>query len=231
MSLPPTSIRWHHFVRFGAAEHRDPNRFFDSDWYIAAYPDVAASGLHPILHYLQAGAPELRNPHPRFDALYYVEQHPDAAANPLLYHLRIGLRRGYLTEKPLDIREYLPSQHPPRSAPRVFADVIIPVCHGLEPTRRCLLSVLADRAFPLARVTVIDDALTDQGVSAWLQHLAAEGQIHLIRNERRLGLAACVGQGIEAAESHDVVLLDSRCGGTVRMAAAVWPRCAGRMRG
>ena len=95
-----------HFLRYGIAERRDPNRFFDSAWYVEHNPDVAISGMHPLLHYLQAGAAELRNPHPRFDAAYYVDQHPDAAPNPVLFHLRIGSTLGYVTEQPIDIRDY-----------------------------------------------------------------------------------------------------------------------------
>jgi glycosyltransferase involved in cell wall biosynthesis len=199
-----------HFLRYGVVEKRDPNRFFDTDWYVEHYADVAASGLNPLLHYLQAGAAELRNPHPRFDAPYYVEQHPEAAANPLLFHLRTGSMRGYLTEKPIDIRDYLPS----RSAPlalrvRVFADVVIPVHRGLEAAKRCILAVLADRGLPLARIIVVDDRSTEPGLAAWLKELAEEGQIHLIRNRRHLGFAASAAAGILAAESHDVALLGS----------------------
>jgi GT2 family glycosyltransferase len=199
-----------HFIRHGAAEGRDPNRFFDTAWYVEQYPDVAASGLSPLLHYMQAGATELRNPHPRFDAAYYVDEYPDAGSNPLFYHLRLGLARGYLTEKPIDIRDYLPSEVsalPPSG--RVFADVVIPVDRGLDETRRCIRSVLADRAFPLARIIVIDNRSPDPELVAWLKELAAEGQIHLIRTRRRLSFAASVNLGIGAAETHDVVLLSS----------------------
>src|ERR1700722_3599424 len=118
----------HHYVHYGAAEGRDPNRFFDSAWYLAHYPDVANSGQHPLLHYLQMGAGELRNPHPRFDAAYYVDQHPEAAANPLLYHLRFGVENGWLTEKPIAIRDYLPSRARSLSAPAgVAVDIVVPV--------------------------------------------------------------------------------------------------------
>ena len=116
-----------HFVHHGAAEGRDPNRFFDSAWYLAHYPDVASSGQHPLLHYLQMGAAELRNPHPRFDAAYYVDQHPEAAANPLLYHLRVGVVRGWLTEKPIAIRDYLPADAASPSPPH---DVVVDVDHS-----------------------------------------------------------------------------------------------------
>src|ERR1700760_1278875 len=115
-----------HFCHFGAAEGRDPNRFFDGAWYLAHYPDVAGSGQHPLLHYLQVGATELRNPHPRFDAAFYVDQHPEAATNPLLYHLRFGIARGWLTERPIPIRDYLPSAaRAPAAPPNVAVDVVI----------------------------------------------------------------------------------------------------------
>ncbi|MDQ2763167.1 MAG: glycosyltransferase, partial [Pseudomonadota bacterium] len=202
-----------HFIRYGAAEKRDPNRFFDSAWYVEHNSDVAASGLNPLLHYAQAGAAELRNPHPRFDAVYYVEQHPDAASNPLLYHLRVGLARGYLTEKPIDIRDYLPSENPALPLPNgVFADVVIPVHREFQDAACCIRSVLADRALPLARIIVIDDRSPEAELIGWLRDLADEGQIYLIRNRRHLGFDASAKLGIDAAEDHDVVLLNSDTG-------------------
>jgi glycosyltransferase involved in cell wall biosynthesis len=199
-----------HFVRFGAVEKRDPNRFFDSAWYVEHYPDVAASDFIPLLHYVQSGVGEQRNPHPRFDAAWYVDQHPDAAANPLLYHHRVGMARGYKTEKPIDIADYLPSESPALKVPRgVFADVVIVVQRGTADAMRCIRSVLADREFLLARIIVVDDRSTDRELSAWLRELAAEGQIHLIRNRRQLGFAASVDLGVQAAMGHDVVVLRS----------------------
>jgi glycosyltransferase involved in cell wall biosynthesis len=232
-----------HFIRFGFAESRDPNRFFDSAWYREHYPDVAASSLIPLRHYLQAGAVERRNPHPRFDAPFYVGRYPDAAANPLLYHLQTGGSRGYPTEQSINIRDYLPSDRPPLSpSVGVFVDVVIalcngaighgPICQGKLAAERCLASVLADRAPPLGRVTVIDDACCAPELAAWLQELAAEGQIQLIRNPRELGFNACLGLGIDAAGSHDVVVLDSNTrvfpGWLSRLAAHAWsnPRIA-----
>ncbi|WP_428490918.1 glycosyltransferase [Rhodopila sp.] len=201
---------YHHFSRYGAAEKRDPNAFFDSTWYIEHYADVAASGLIPLQHYLQAGAPELRNPHPRFDAVYYVEQHPDAAENPLLYHLRVGLARGYPTEKIIDIGDYLPSRGQALSLPRaIFADVIILLGRDAAAAKRCVGSVLACRDFPLARIIVVDDQASDPELHTWLRQLSAERQILLIRNRRRMGVARSADRGMEATADHDIVLLSS----------------------
>lgn len=199
-----------HFLLYGAAEARDPNRFFDSAWYLAHYPDVLSAGLHPLLHYLQAGAAELRNPHPRFDAAYYVDQHPEAAGNPLLYHLRFGAARGWLTEKPIDIRHYLPSAAASIAPPRtVVVDIIIPVYRGLAQTRHCINSVLADTERPPGHIIVIDDRSPEPKLSSWLDRLAADGRIQLIRNRRNLGFVAAANIGIEAAGTHDIVLLNS----------------------
>jgi GT2 family glycosyltransferase/glycosyltransferase involved in cell wall biosynthesis len=199
-----------HFIRHGIGERRDPNPFFNGAWYTAHYPDVSASGMHPLLHYLQAGAAELRNPHPDFDAAWYAGQYPEAAANPLLYHLRTGRARGYRTEKTIDIADYLPSQRPPpRPRSKIVADVVIPVYKGLDETRRCLASVLASREKPLRDIIVVDDCSPEPDLSAYLDELASDGAIRLVRNKRNLGFVRSVNIGMAAAGHRDVVLLNS----------------------
>jgi hypothetical protein len=197
-----------HFKEYGPATWRDPNRFFDCRWYAAQYPEVAASGLDPIMHYLRSGAASLFNPHPNFDAAWYVQQHPDAAPNPLLYHLRSGLARGFPTEKPIDVRDFLPSHAvSPSARKRVFVDVVVPVFTDVDQAKRCLTPIFSGRSFPLARIIVIGHAGSDPSLSSWLDALAADGEIHLIRERRRPSFATCARLGIDAAETHDVVLL------------------------
>ncbi len=199
-----------HFIRNGLAEQRDPNPFFDSAWYARHYPDAATAGAHPLLHYLQTGAALLHNPHPGFDAAWYAAEHPGAAANPLLYHVKTGQALGYTTEKSLDIRNYMPSDQPKRAMPpRAIVDVVIPVYRGLEETRTCIESVLADAGKPLGRIIVIDDCSPEPVLPAWLDELAAAGRIHLLRNPVNLGFVASVNRGMAAAGRRDVVLLNS----------------------
>lgn len=47
---------------------------FDEGWYLAAYPDVASSGLDPVTHYLRVGAVRGYNPGPLFDTQFYARQ-------------------------------------------------------------------------------------------------------------------------------------------------------------
>lgn len=53
-----------HYLRFGAAEGRNPGPDFDGNWYLEANPDVAAAGLNPLLHYLEYGVNEARAKRP-----------------------------------------------------------------------------------------------------------------------------------------------------------------------
>ncbi|MBS0561571.1 MAG: glycosyltransferase, partial [Proteobacteria bacterium] len=199
-----------HFIRNGVGGARDPNPFFDSAWYRAQYADVGGTGIPPLLHYVRTGAALLRNPHPRFDAAWYARQHPEAAANPLLFHLRVGAARGYPTEKPVDPRDFLPARASPLPVPRgVSASVVIPVYRGLDETRRCLFSVLADDARLAGEVIVIDDASPEPALSAWLDTLAQAGRIRLIRHARNLGFVAAANRGMREAGRADAILLNS----------------------
>jgi GT2 family glycosyltransferase/tetratricopeptide (TPR) repeat protein len=51
-----------HFVQWGAAEGRRPHPCFDPAYYLLKYPDVARSGVNPLLHYLLQGLKEGRSP-------------------------------------------------------------------------------------------------------------------------------------------------------------------------
>lgn len=51
-----------HYLFTGGFEGLDPSPAFDSDWYLAAYPDVRESELNPLVHYLQHGLAEGRLP-------------------------------------------------------------------------------------------------------------------------------------------------------------------------
>jgi chromosome segregation ATPase len=49
-----------HYVRFGAAEGRNPSPSFDTAYYLQSNPDVAAAGVNPLLHYIKFGISEGR---------------------------------------------------------------------------------------------------------------------------------------------------------------------------
>jgi O-antigen biosynthesis protein len=88
---------WAHYIAFGAEEGRNPHPMFDSRFYLAIYPDVASSGLNPLVHYILYGGREKRRPHRGFDPVFYLHQRPDvghAGMNPLLHYWKHGKNEG-----------------------------------------------------------------------------------------------------------------------------------------
>ncbi len=88
-------------------------------------------------------------------------------------------------------------------------DVIIPVFRGLDATQRCLASVLAHFQRAASSVVVIDDASPELEIAAWLDELAAQQRIELLRNASNLGFVHSVNRGLMLHPDRDVVLLNS----------------------
>lgn len=53
-----------HYIKFGAAEGRDPGPHFNTNWYLQVNRDVAESGINPLIHYIEHGSAEGRSPNP-----------------------------------------------------------------------------------------------------------------------------------------------------------------------
>jgi glycosyltransferase involved in cell wall biosynthesis len=69
--------------------------YFDRDWYLNTYPDVATSGVDPAEHYVAYGASEGRDPGPWFSGSEYTAHYPDSAGfNPLFHYTLVGAREG-----------------------------------------------------------------------------------------------------------------------------------------
>jgi hypothetical protein len=70
---------------------------FDARWYLARYPDVAASEIDPITHYVEFGWREGRNPSAAFSTRRYLKANKDVAKrgiNPLVHYLEYGQVEG-----------------------------------------------------------------------------------------------------------------------------------------
>jgi GT2 family glycosyltransferase len=66
---------------------------FDSDYFLAIYPDVAAAMLDPVSHYVQYGAAEGRRPNDVFDAVTYnvlVMDEPASNLSSFLHYISLS---------------------------------------------------------------------------------------------------------------------------------------------
>lgn len=99
---------------------------FDRDWYLAAYPDIAAVGADPADHYVRFGAAEGRDPGPRFSGRAYFEANPDVArtrVNPLVHFERFGRAES----RPLSLPVPEPEPEPePERTPAIEVEVAAP---------------------------------------------------------------------------------------------------------
>ncbi|OYV33172.1 MAG: hypothetical protein B7Z80_24825 [Rhodospirillales bacterium 20-64-7] len=92
--------------------------------------------------------------------------------------------------------------------PRQSLAVVIPVYRDVAVTKACLAALQA--ALPAeAEVIVVDDATPEPALAAWLDELAQEGGINLIRHTKNLGFPSAVNAGFKAAGGRDVLLLNS----------------------
>ncbi len=71
--------------------------FFDANWYLSQYPDVADKKLDPAEHYFEFGVLDGRDPSPKFNSIGYLKAYPDvveSGINPLIHYLRFGIKEG-----------------------------------------------------------------------------------------------------------------------------------------
>jgi len=159
---------------------------FDARWYLEANPDVKEAGVDPLRHYLQYGIKEGRKKS-ETDQLTSVE-----------------------TSSSIPIEKYLPSVHAALRPPvDLSVMVVVPVYKGEEETQRCIRSLLRNTDDISAEILVINDDSPDTELVGWLEGVAAEGKIKLIRNEKNLGFVASANRGMVLAGLRDVILLNS----------------------
>ncbi|OYV50379.1 MAG: hypothetical protein B7Z77_05955 [Acidocella sp. 20-58-15] len=92
--------------------------------------------------------------------------------------------------------------------PRRSLAVVIPVYRDVAVTKACLTALQA--TLPAnAEVIVVDDATPEPALAAWLDEMAQNEAITLIRHTKNLGFPAAVNAGFKAADGRDVLLLNS----------------------
>ncbi len=90
-----------------------------------------------------------------------------------------------------------------------IVDIVIPVFNGLEETKRCIASVLGSPQATLCEVTIIDDSTPEADLRAYLDELARDTRVTVIRNARNCGFVRVANQAFRLHQERDVVLLNS----------------------
>lgn len=77
-------------------ENRWPNALFSPSWYLAKHPEVAGSGLAPVIHYIRHGSHIGLDPHPLFDSRLYLSSHRRVRREDALRHFLETRRHAYV---------------------------------------------------------------------------------------------------------------------------------------
>lgn len=86
-----------HFREKGWRGGHNPNRWFDTEWYLKQNPDVRIHDVCPLDHFVRAGAAEGRKPHPLFEITWYAAKYLGGAKpgpEALLHFMNFGLNAG-----------------------------------------------------------------------------------------------------------------------------------------
>ncbi|WBV43864.1 glycosyltransferase [Pseudoroseomonas cervicalis] len=181
-----------HYLLEGWRQGLDPSQGFATRFYLERNPDVAASGVNPLLHYLQRGREEGRAALPpereRQLAAADCIDPPQAPAPAEWAALEAG---------------WTPDPRPP------VVDVIVPVYAGFDETMRCLYSVLAAPQRTPFRLVVVDDHGPEPALREALRDLGARGLIDLHATPQNLGFVGACNLGMALHPERDVLLLNS----------------------
>lgn len=196
------------------------SEYFDSEWYLSEYPDVAAAEIKPELHYLNNGFSEGREPGPLFDAEYYLSQLSDVPLKyevPLIHFEKIGKQHGLHPFREWNNSCWWKDLEPNRTRFRAFTSntntkkskttVIVPVYNGKSFLRYCLESLYALRGD--FSVVLVNDGSTEEEVNQLLLQYASHENFTLLENGKNLGFTKSVNRAIELCSNSDILVLNS----------------------
>jgi GT2 family glycosyltransferase len=198
---------------------------FDSAWYLAENPDVAAAGIDPVEHYARHGWKEGRDPSPSFMTRGYLTANPDVDAagdNPLVHYFLYGKTEGrsaegndyqlwihrfdaWSTEDLATLRQRMRSF---RLKPRL--SVIMPV-YNTDPIwlRRAIDSILA-QVYPHWELCISDNASTLAEVRTVLDDYAGKDpRIRVIFRTTNGHISVNSNTALTLATGEFIVLMDS----------------------
>ncbi len=104
-SLTPYYIAFQHFINNGHLECRNPSIWFNHEYYVNKYADIATfvkNGGNAFVHFINWGYKENRSPSQYFDPQFYYDTYPDivnAGINAFVHFINWGIFEGRKTCK------------------------------------------------------------------------------------------------------------------------------------
>lgn len=197
--------------------------YFDVEYYLAKYPDIQISNLHPISHYLTFGAATGNDPSVLFSTSFYLARYPDvrnSGMNPLLHYVLFGIHENrkplpkLVGKLDLDFEDltfevtprYLTEDETSSTIELPLISVIIPCKNRTDYLLTAISSVL-NQTYTNFEIIVVDDH-SDLPLKEFLKGRITDSRLFVINN---LGHGPCAARnlGLDTASGDYVTFLDS----------------------
>jgi O-antigen biosynthesis protein len=192
--------------------------FFNEDWYINTYKDVAESGMDPAQHYLDFGSMEGRDPGPFFSTRDYQNSNPACTEfniNPLIHRKKKNWRKPWWIKSPLDQNKLSSAdraaiiKHIASFEFRPLISVVMPVYNTPEKYLRNAIETIQAQIYPNWEICIADDASTDVRVRQILKEYADKDQrISVIYREKNGNISAATNSALDLAKGEFIALMD-----------------------
>jgi GT2 family glycosyltransferase len=203
-----------HFLLYGAAEGRWPNKYFDSALFNRKYQSGFLD-INPLFFYLLSDNELFDELSSEFDVKLYLAVNKDvkdSGIDPLVHFLTDGKNEGRISH----VRQFSSNPDtsdsntikfiPPLS--KLKTTVILPVFNAYDEVQSCLNSLLKYTDLAANGVLVLDDASTDPRMKDLLSSYRDVPGITIRFNKENIGYTRNINQGVELSEG-DIVLLNS----------------------
>lgn len=192
------------------------SKYFDPEFYLSTYTDVAKSTMDPVIHYLMYGAIELRDPSHLFSTNFYLSRYTDVAQsqiNPLVHFLLFGENEGRLP-KPSRIpfnQNFKDSIFNHRVEKKLLEQrplisVVMP-CKNRHELLLNALNSISSQTYTNWEVIIVDDHSMPR-LHTVLKNLLLDPRFILVENNLA-GASAARNYGISKASGKYITYLDS----------------------
>jgi O-antigen biosynthesis protein len=192
--------------------------YFDADWYLSSYKDVAGSGMDPAIHYLEYGAQEGRDPGPFFSTRDYQAKFPQTSGkgqNPVLHSICPAWLRARKLHpaKPVDCitnadRAAI-QKHIANLSLQPLISVVMPAYNTPEKFLRQAIASVQAQLYTNWELCIANDASPDKTVAKVLDECAAKDKrIKIVHRKENGNISAATNTALELATGEFIALID-----------------------
>ena len=184
------------------------SKYFDAQWYLKMYLDVAAAKADPVKHYLDFGWKEGRNPSQKFNTDFYLSEYKPKNMCPLVHYEKYGQKLNITVVDSAKKKDPIYIQPDVKNGP-VFS-VIVSTYNRNDLLIKTIHSILG-QTYQHFEIIIVDDGSTDDTKKSVYAHFPVEIKDKKIRYfyKKHSGVSSARNYGIKHAKNEWIAFVDS----------------------